>query len=615
MEWIDEEIIKEKGDFYFKSFDLPKTFIFALFLFIFLYVGAFLKFSVFEHKKWLALAQKNQSIQFILPAPRGVIFDRNKKILVENEESFDLLVDISKISESILREVEEVVKNYNLDSEVSNNILVVKNLPKNVAFNFIIKYPDLLEVRVINTFKRKYNFAEEFSNIIGYLGFPNEEEIKTFNLKPNEYIGKLGVEKDYDKFLRGINGEINFIKDARANVISIKNKKEPLIGYSLVLTIDSDFQKKAYEAFKRYMEERGYKKGGMLAINPNTGEILAMISYPSFDIDIFDKKRYKIKEILNDPMNPLFNRVISGLYAPGSIVKPILAVGALEEKIIDPEKKIYSSGELRIPNPYFPGKDWIFKDWKIHGYVNMKEAIANSVNVYFYTIGGGYKDQKGLGIYNIKKYFELFGLGRKAGIDLSGEKEGFIPTPETKKNNKLDPIWRIGDTYNVSIGQGDLLVTPLQIAIFTSALATNKLIRPFLVQKILDYKGNVVYEKKPEILKENLVNIENLRIVQEGMRMTVTQGTAKILNDFPIPIAGKSGSPHVLGKRKLNAFFAGYAPYPSPEIVLVVFVEEVPEGSVATLPLFKEIMKIYFSNHPKYKNLFHESFFDFENEL
>lgn len=608
MDWIDEEIIKESGEFYFKPFDIPKSFIIIFFILIIVYLSVFLKFSLFEHKKWLALAQQNQSIQLILPAPRGIIFDRNKKVLVENEESFDLFVDISKINPDILKEVEEGIKIYNLDSEISNNILIVKNLPKNLAFRFIVKYPNLLEIRIINTSQRKYNFSEEFSNIIGYLGFPDEKEIEELGLKPNEYVGKLGIEKTYDKFLRGTNGLISFIKNAKANVVSISNKKNPIIGYSLVLSIDSDFQRKSYEAFKKYMEENNYKKGGMVALNPHTGEILAMISYPSFDINIFTKERTKIKQVLEDIYNPLFNRVISGLYAPGSVIKPILAIGALEEKIIDPDKKIYSSGELRVINPYVPGKDWVFKDWKAHGYVNMKEAIAKSVNVYFYTIGGGYKDQKGLGIYNIKKYLELFGLGKKTGIDLFGEKEGFIPTPDTKRNNKLDPIWRLGDTYNISIGQGDLLVTPLQIAIFTSAISTNKLIRPFLVKNIIDYKGNVIYVKKPEVLKENLVNIENLRIIQEGMRMTVTEGTAKILNDFPIPIAGKSGSPHVLGKRKLNAFFAGYAPYPNPEIVLVVFIEEVSESSIAVLPLFKEIMKIYFSNHPKYKNLFYEDY-------
>jgi penicillin-binding protein 2 len=330
-------------------------------------------------------------------------------------------------------------------------------------------------------------------------------------------------------------------------------------------------------------------------MNPKTGEIISLISYPSYDNNIFIKEREKVKEILKNPYSPMFNRIVSGLYNPGSTIKPILAVGALEEKIIDPNKKILANGEIRIPNPYFPGKYSVFKDWKVHGWVDMREAIANSVNVYFYTIGGGYGDQIGLGVWRIKKYFELFGLGRKTGIDLLKEEAGYIGDPELKKKNIFDPIWRIGDTYNISIGQGEILVTPLQIALFTSALAENKIVVPYIVKKIYDQNGKIIYERKPIIVKENLVKPENLRIVQEGMRMTVTSGTAKILKDLKIEVAGKSGTPQILGKKKLNAIFTGYAPYQNPEIVMTLFIEEVPEGSVATLPLYKSLIELYFS--------------------
>ncbi len=607
MEWIDEEIIKEKGEFYFKFLKLPSFLFWIFFIILFIYGIYFLKIAVFEHKRWILAAEGNQILEVTLPAPRGLILDRNKKILCENEASFDLIADLNKLSESTLNEIENIISIYNLDYEISGNNLYVKNLPKEIALKFLIKFPNFLELMVLNTFQRKCNFQEEFSNLIGYLGLPDKEEVAKYKVKEHEYIGKMGIEKSYNRFLRGTNGTIKFVKDAKLNIVKISEKKEPIIGNYLVLTIDYDFQKKAYEAMKRYMKENGYKKGGLIAMNPNTGEILAMISYPSFDINIFTKERKKLEEVLENPFNPLFNRIISGLYSPGSVIKPLIAIGALEEKIIDPNKKIYSSGELRIPNPYFPGTYSVFRDWKVHGWVNMKEAIANSVNIYFYTIGGGYGDQQGLGIYRIKKYLELFGLGRKTGIDLIGEKDGFIPTPETKKQNKIDPNWRLGDTYNISIGQGDILVTPLQIAVFTSALATNKLVRPYLVKEIVDYKGQIIFKNHPKIIKENLVNSENLKIVQEGMRMTVTQGTAKILAD--LPIAGKSGTPEIFGKKKLNAFFTGYAPYEKPEIVLVVFIEEVPIGSVATLPLYREIMEIYFSKNHSLKPELHNSSF------
>ncbi len=605
MNWIDEEIIKEKESFYFKIFNIPKIYLIGFLLVNFYFLLVVFKFSVIEFKKWSLYAEKNRTLKLEIPAPRGLILDRNNKVIADNKPSFDLLVNLSNVKQEDIDFLQDLITKYNINFEIQGSYLYAKNLKKEIAFRILSKYPNSLDIRVINSYSRNYPLKEGFGNLIGYLGFPSEEEIKKYNVSPQEFIGKLGLEKFYQKYLKGDNGFIEIEKDVKENILKIIKNKEPKPGYNLRLSIDSEFQKKAYEILDQYMKERGYKKGGVIVINPNTGEVISLISYPDFDNNIFIENEIdKINEILKNPYNPLFNRVISGLYAPGSVVKPILAVGALEEKIIDPDKKIYSSGEIRVPNPYIPGSYSIFKDWKVHGWVDMRKAIANSVNVYFYTIGGGYDDQQGLGIYKIKKYFQLFGLGKKTGIDFYDEKDGFLPDPETKKKNLLDPIWRIGDTYNVSIGQGDLLVTPIQIAIFTSALATNKLVVPFIVKEILDENGKVLYIRKPFILKENLVDKNNLRIVQEGMRMTITEGTAKILNDFPIEIAGKSGTPQILGKKKLNAFFTGYAPYNNPEIVMVVFIEEVPEGSVATLPLYKELMKLYFQNHPKYKNYF-----------
>ncbi len=605
MEWIDEEIIKEKQETYFKFFSLPFSYVVLFALINIIFVFVVFKYSLIEFNKWSLYAEKNRTLKVKISAPRGLIYDRNNNIIADNVPSFDLIVNLAALGKKDFEYINKIIQENNLNYEIIDNTLYAKNLKKELAFQLMIKYGNSLDVRVNNSYIRRYKFKESFGNLLGYLGFPNENEIKNFNVEPQEFVGKMGIEKEYQNYLKGKDGSLELEKDVKADIIKIIKKIEPLPGYNLKLAIDANLQEKAYEIMDKYMKENGYKKGGVIIMNPHTGEILALISYPSFDSNIFiENNKEKIKEVLNNPFHPLFNRPISGLYAPGSVVKPILAIAALEEKIISPDKKIYSSGSLRIPNPYFPNTYSVFRDWKAHGWVDMKKAIANSVNVYFYTIGGGYGDQPGLGIYKIKKYFALFGLGKKTQIDFPGENEGFLPDPETKKKNIFDPIWRLGDTYNVSIGQGDLTVTPLQIAVFTSALATNKLIVPFLVKEILDQNNHPIYIRRPIIIKEKLVNEENLRIVQEGMRMTVTEGTAKILNDFPIPIAGKSGTPQILGKKKLNAFFTGYAPYPNPEIVLVVFIEEVPEGSVATLPLYKELMKLYFQNHPKYKKLF-----------
>ncbi|MGC8981451.1 MAG: penicillin-binding transpeptidase domain-containing protein [Minisyncoccia bacterium] len=594
MDWIDEEILKEKEDVIFKKIEFPKIlyYIFLIILFISTVIG--FKIIILENKKWSLYAKENLSIKLLQPAPRGLIFDRNKNPLATNLSSFDLVLDFTHLKDSDRDYFLDLINKYNFDYEIDGNVLIAKNIPKDLAFNIMIHYPNYLNVRIINSFSRFYPYKEALGNLIGYLGFPNDEEIKEYNVSQKDYVGKEGLEKTYQKFLSGIPGVIELEKDTRENIIKTIEKKEARPGYNIELSIDANFQKKAYELMDKYFKENGYKKGGLIVMNPKTGEIISLISYPSYDNNIFISDRERINEVLNNQNNPLFNRIVSGLYNPGSTIKPILAIGALEEKIIDPNKKILANGEIKIPNPYFPGKYSIFKDWKVHGWVDMREAIANSVNVYFYTIGGGYDDQAGLGIWRIKKYFELFGLGRKTGIDLLGEKDGYIGDPNLKKRNVLDPIWRIGDTYNVSIGQGEILVTPLQIALFTSALAENKIVVPYLVKKIYDQNGNIIYERKPIVLKENLVNQENLKIVQEGMRMTVTSGTAKILNYLKIEVAGKSGTPQIFGKKKLNAIFTGYAPYNNPEIVMTLFIEEVPTGSVATLPLYKSLMELYF---------------------
>ncbi|GIW65886.1 MAG: penicillin-binding protein 2 [Candidatus Parcubacteria bacterium] len=594
MKWIEEDLIFDNKDQSFKKFALPK-YVKFLFIFIyFLYIFMFLKIFFFEKKNWITLAQLNNSLKINISPPRGIILDREGKILADNITSFDLIVDFNQIDNEERLYFENLINENKLNFNFNNNQLIIKKIPQKLASKIIAKYNNLLKVRLVDSYKRIYPYGIGFGNLIGYLGFPSKEEIKNFNYDANSYIGKLSLEKYYQNYLAGKEGEIIFEKDNKLNIIRTIENKDPKIGYSLKLTIDAEFQKKAYEIFDKYMKEKNFHKGGLIVMKVDTGEIISLISYPDFDNNIFIEKSLETKDIFNNPYDPLFNKVISGLYAPGSVIKPIIAVAALEEKIIDPNKKIYSSGELRIANPFFYGQYSIFRDWKAHGWVDMKGAIANSVNVYFYTIGGGYGNQKGLGVNRINKYLKLFGLGNILNIDFPNENSGFIPDPQIKAKKNFDKIWRLGDTYNLSIGQGDLLVTPLQIAVFTAALAKNKLIKPYLVSEILDDNNKVVFKNKPQIIRKDLVDYNNLKIIQEGMRMTVTQGTAKILNYAKVEIAGKSGTPEILGKKKLNAFFTGYAPYNKPEIVMTLFIEEVPIGSIVTLPLYRDLINLYF---------------------
>ncbi len=586
---IDEEILFSLNGAKIKSsnFKSRNYFIFIFFVIVLLATTYFFYLQFFEKEKLLKLEENIKTTVYFSFPPRGNIYDRNGKLLASSEQVFDVYLDLEKVPTEF--NFQEILSSGRFFYR--GHQLIVRNLPKEVALNLLANKPDFMEI--IPSFKRKYLAHQEVGNLFGYVGFPGS----TSKYHPEEFVGQAGLELSYQDYLGGRLGEIVYQKTKNG----LKKTKEIAVqpGKNLFLTIEADFQKRVYELMADYFHKNGYQSGTFIALKPNTGEIISLISYPSYDPQWFLENPQKVTQVLNDKNYPLFNRAISGLYAPGSTVKLIVAAGALEEKIVNPETKIYAGGEIKIPNPYFPGRYSVFKDNKVHGWTDIYKAIADSVNVYFYVVGGGYPYpseeipiKEGLGIDRLLKYWRLYNLGQKSGIDLVGEKEGFLPSPETKARNLFDKVWRLGDTYNVAIGQGDLLVTPLQIALWTAAMATNKIYQPFLVQKITDENGKIIFARQPKILKENLIKEENLKIIQKAMRLTATQGTAKAyLND--LPVAGKSGTPEIYGKKKLNAIFTGYLPYDKPEIVMTLLIEDVPLGSIATLPLYREIVKAY----------------------
>jgi len=345
--------------------------------------------------------------------------------------------------------------------------------------------------------------------------------------------------------------------------------------------------------------------------------VLALVSYPSVDNNLFSKgiSPQEWKKINEDPSTPLFNRVISGTYLTGSTIKPLIASAALEEKIISPEKKINDDkGKILVQDYWNPEKIWEYEDWAIHGWTAMRKAIAESCNVYFYTIGGGYQDQEGLGPTRIKEYLELFGWNSKTGIDLPGEVEGFIPDPAWKKTyfeNKEDQVWVDGDTYNLSIGQGYLKITPLEVATsFLPIVNGGKMFQPEVVKEIVDSEKNLVEEIKPKIIRDynppttlplaegerapNFIDPKNLQIVREGMREAVTYGSATVLNDLPVKVAAKTGTAE-LGGNYYHNWITVFAPYENPEIVLTIVIEKVKDVRVAALPVAREILNWYFT--------------------
>ena len=337
-----------------------------------------------------------------------------------------------------------------------------------------------------------------------------------------------------------------------------------------------------------------------IALNPKTGEVLSLISLPSFDNNIFGeagKNQERIK-LINSGLKPMFNRAVSGVYTPGSVIKPVVAVAGLKEGVIDTGTKVFSAGFIEIPNPYNPDQPSRFLDWKAHGWVDVYSALARSSNIFFYAVGGGFGDIKGLGIDRLNQYWREFGLGKKTGIDLGAESAGFLPNPDLKEKKSGD-IWRIGDTYNVTIGQGDLMVTPLQILSQIASMANGgKFFKPYLLEKIEDTYGKTLMETRPSVLLDNSSLEDYFKEVRKGMEDAVSKpyGTANMLSVLPIKAAGKTGSSQVSNNTKTNAFFIGYMPADDPQIAVLVLIEDAKEGSLNAVPVGKDALEWYYYN-------------------
>ena len=583
----------------------------------FLYL--FLRAEVLQVASGEDLFLKSQENRFLtrpLFPPRGTMYDRNREPIVENVPSFGLVFEKAKFIKArarisdvrarlgkILKKDEAYFYENGFPREedlatAREQIFILRDLsvPQVVALTPAL---DLLPgIQIVENYKRVYRDPFQNSHIVGYIGKISPEDIKKNPmLEKEESVGKSGIEGFYDQALRGTGGKKIVEANSRGIETQFKLLEKPEEGLPLVLTIDEGLQKIAYDLIESYTE--GKKGASAVIIDPQSGAVRALVSYPGFDINSFSSAlgAKEFQQVLRDPLTPLFNRAIAGEFPSGSTIKPLIASAALQERIIDPNKKIYDEGFITVSNPYHPEQAAIFKDWRKHGWVNMYDAIAVSANVYFYTIGGGYKDQGGLGIERIKKYAELFGLGARLGIDIPGERPGMIPDPDTKKASGADDgIWRIGDTYNVSIGQGGVKVTPLQMTALTAAIANGgKLYKPYLVQSVLDREGKVEKEMTTVLIREKMVGKEALREVVHAMRQTVTSGTARRLADLPVSVGAKTGTAQA-GAGLPHAWVTAFAPVENPEIAITVMVEHAGEGSTVAVPITREILNWYFTH-------------------
>lgn len=438
---------------------------------------------------------------------------------------------------------------------------------------------------------RVYTKRGGFSHLLGYVSYPQRDTKGVYY--QTEYVGTDGVEKAYESVIRGLPGTALVETDALGNVQSQNIVLPPIPGGTLTLTIDARVQEKFYSTIKELAERIGFKGGAGVIMDVETGELLAITSYPEFDSAILSagEPKEKIAEYVLDEAKPFLNRAISGVYTPGSIVKPIVAAAALEEGIIDPLKNILSTGQISIPNPFTPSQPSIFRDWKAHGYVDMREALAVSSNVYFFAVGGGYKDQKGLGIDRLHKYFTMFGYGSPTGLTFGEEQSGVVPSVAWKQETFPDEPWRLGDTYNTSIGQYGFQVTAVQAVRAVAAVANGGfLVKPHLVP------GDSI---PPQALP---LDPKNLKVVREGMRRGVTEGTSQGLHFSDFGVATKSGTAELdFGKKYVNSWLTGFFPYDKPRYAFAVVLEQGPRANlIGSVYVMRQVFEYMLQETPEY---------------
>ena len=567
-------------------------------------------------------AQANMNRTERVAAPRGAIQDRFGTVLAGNHASFSLVLDLREfmkdeaVREATLRYLQDTI-GMSAD-EVWGRIddASGERIPETLVLSNELSEGQLVKVKsapspalqVVSSFERDYTKGEVFSSVVGYVGFVSKDDLSSDeSLSGNDMVGKSGIEAFYDKELRGTPGAVVQPRDARGNPLGDAERSSPQTGGTIALTIDGAFQEYFEHRLAEGLRALGRTSGAGIAIDPRNGEVLALMSFPVFDNNVLvhpDLKDART-EMLTAPTKPLFNRAVSGYYTPGSTVKPMVGIAALKEGVIDPRREIFSPGYLDIPNPYDPEHPTRYKDWRYQGNVNLASAIAQSSNVYFYEVGGGVAGTKGLGIDRLREWWQKFRLGVAAGIDLPSEAKGFLPSIEWKEKSGRHP-WLLGDTYNVSIGQGDLLLTPIQLLDYIGAVANGGTIYQPVLGKAAS-RATVLADLRPLA--------PEIREVQKGMHEAVTSplGTAHLLADLPFQVGAKTGSSQVENNAQENAFFVGYLPaevwteagaprdpsHMGPPLAILILVEHSREGSLNAVPIAKDVLNWYYWNRIK----------------
>jgi penicillin-binding protein 2 len=501
------------------------------------FFGKIFQLQIVEGARFKTISENNSVNTDVIIAERGVVFDRQGEPLIWNEHDF------------------------------SNQ------------YDFPVRaYTDRLGI----------------GQLIGYVSYPQRDK-KGFYYR-TEYIGRTGVESAFESELHGINGEKIVEQDALGKVVGEHALSAPVNGREVTLSVDAALSEAMYQIISTSSISAGFRSGAGAIMDIHTGEIIAMTSYPSYDPEVMadGDDTELISQYNTDDRLPFLNKVVSGVYTPGSIVKPFVAYAALSENIISPNKTIVSNGSITIPNPYNPSNPSVFNDWRAHGAMTMREAIAFSSNVYFYIVGGGFGDQPGLGITKMSQYYKLFGMGSTTGITIAQEQAGVVPTPDWKRAT-FDDDWRLGDTYFTAIGQYGFQATPLQMLRAYGALASGgTLITPHVV------KGKVGTSTDLKL------NQNDLQIIYEGMRKTVILpgGTARGLEKNYVNIAAKSGTAEIgAGNAYVNSWAAGFWPYENPKYAFILMMDKAPRSNaLGATRIMGGVFDWMHENRPEYIN-------------
>lgn len=559
-------------------------------------IGRAAYLQIYQGEYYASLADGNRIRIVPSMAPRGTFYDRNGELLVTNRPGFSvsLLPLTAPISDDVIARLSDLLKvptdeiktkiaghsGFNpirIKTDVTPDIVSIIEEQKS-------QYPGVvIEVTPI----RDYILKQEGAHTFGYVSEINDtelEKMKDEGYKSGDIIGKFGIEKIYDKELRGENGGQQVEVDVSGKPVQILGRKEPVPGDDLELTIDIKLQQAAEKAVDEQLTQIGAHAAAAVVMNPQTGEILAMVSRPAFDPNLFahgiSSKDWN--QLNNNPYHPMDNKTITGEYPPGSTFKIVTGTAALTEGVVTPDEQIFDSGH-----------HWIIPkgnaDGEALGWLNFRSALAHSDNVYFYEMGNR------LGIDRLEKYARMFGLGAKTGIDLPYEASGLVANRRYKEKNFDDGEWYLSETFDAAIGQGFNLVTPLQAAMVMGEIAADgKRYKPHVVNRIIAPDGSVVKDFQPELLSQLDVPEEDIKLVQDGLHDVTKYGTAaSSFRGFTVDIAGKTGTAENSQGRD-HGWFVAYGPFDNPNVVVAVIVENGGYGSQSAVPIGRKILEAAF---------------------